>query len=59
MRGVDYAPGCRLITPHNVQVFEMQHWLHGAPVGTVDKFQGQEAPIATYSTEPLDLGEGS
>lgn len=39
-----------IITPYNAQVFEIQHRLTGARVGTVDKFQGQEAPIAIYST---------
>ena len=39
-----------VITPYNAQVFEIQQRLPGARVGTVDKFQGQEAPIAIYST---------
>ena len=39
-----------IITPYNAQVFEIQKCLPGAWVGTVDKFQGQEAPIAIYST---------
>jgi uncharacterized protein len=39
-----------IITPYNAQVFEIQQFLPGARVGTVDKFQGQEAPIAIYST---------
>jgi AAA domain len=39
-----------IITPYNAQVFEIQQQLPGAHVGTVDKFQGQEAPIAIYST---------
>ena len=39
-----------IITPYNAQVFEIQQRLPGARVGTVDKFQGQEAPIAIYST---------
>src|SRR4029077_4473208 len=39
-----------IITPHNAQVFEINQRLPGARVGTVDKFQGQEAPIAIYST---------
>ena len=38
-----------IITPYNAQVFEIQQRLPGARVGTVDKFQGQEAPIAIYS----------
>jgi superfamily I DNA and/or RNA helicase len=39
-----------IITPYNAQFFEIQERLPGARVGTVDKFQGQEAPIAIYST---------
>ena len=38
-----------IITPYNAQVFEIQQRLPGARVGTVDKFQGREAPIAIYS----------
>lgn len=38
-----------IITPYNAQVFEIQQHLPSARVGTVDKFQGQEAPIAIYS----------
>lgn len=38
-----------VIAPYNAQVFEIQQHLHGAHVGTVDKFQGQEAPITIYS----------
>ena len=39
-----------IITPYNAQVFEIKQRLPGARVGTVDKFQGQETPIAIYST---------
>lgn len=38
-----------IIAPYNAQVFEIQQLLHDARVGTVDKFQGQEAPITIYS----------
>lgn len=38
-----------VIAPYNAQVFEIQDRLPGARVGTVDKFQGQEAPIVIYS----------
>jgi superfamily I DNA and/or RNA helicase len=38
-----------IIAPYNAQVFEIQQLLPGARVGTVDKFQGQEAPISIYS----------
>ncbi len=38
-----------IIAPYNAQVFEIQRRLPGARVGTVDKFQGQEAAIVIYS----------
>jgi AAA domain len=40
-----------IIAPYNAQIFELQERLPGASVGTVDKFQGQEAPIVIYSTD--------
>jgi superfamily I DNA and/or RNA helicase len=38
-----------IIAPYNAQVFELQARLPDAAIGTVDKFQGQEAPIVIYS----------
>jgi len=38
-----------IIAPYNAQVFELQQRLPAARVGTVDKFQGQEAAIVIYS----------
>lgn len=38
-----------IIAPYNAQVFELQDRMPGARIGTVDKFQGQEAPIVIYS----------
>jgi len=38
-----------IIAPYNAQVFELQDRISGARIGTVDKFQGQEAPIVIYS----------
>lgn len=38
-----------IIAPYNAQVFEIQQRIPNAYVGTVDKFQGQEAPIAIYT----------
>ena len=38
-----------IIAPYNAQVFRIQSLLPGARVGTVDKFQGQEAPVVIYS----------
>jgi predicted RecB family nuclease len=38
-----------IIAPYNAQVFELQQRITGARIGTVDKFQGQEAAIVIYS----------
>jgi uncharacterized protein len=38
-----------IIAPYNAQVSALQESLPGFSVGTVDKFQGQEAPIVIYS----------
>ena len=38
-----------LITPYNAQVRSLGEALPGFRIGTVDKFQGQEAPISIYS----------
>jgi predicted RecB family nuclease len=38
-----------IVAPYNAQVGAIQRLLPRARVGTVDKFQGQEAPISIYS----------
>lgn len=38
-----------IIAPYNAQVFELQERIPRGRIGTVDKFQGQEAPIVIYS----------
>lgn len=38
-----------IVAPYNDQVHRLMARLPGAKVGTVDKFQGQEAPIVIYS----------
>jgi predicted RecB family nuclease len=38
-----------VIAPYNAQVFDLKDRMPGARIGTVDKFQGQEAPIVIYS----------
>ncbi|HEU5326402.1 MAG TPA: TM0106 family RecB-like putative nuclease [Candidatus Limnocylindria bacterium] len=38
-----------IVAPYNAQVGEIQRLLPDARVGTVDKFQGQQAPISIYS----------
>ena len=50
--GLEHAIGLDdvlIIAPYNAQVFKIQERLPGANVGTVDKFQGQEAPVVIYS----------
>nr|WP_247456490.1 AAA domain-containing protein [Bradyrhizobium sp. 166] len=41
-----------IIAPYNAQVFELQERIPGARVGTVDKFQGQEARIVIIPCRP-------
>jgi superfamily I DNA and/or RNA helicase len=38
-----------IIAPYNGQVFDLKDRVPSARIGTVDKFQGQEAPIVIYS----------
>jgi uncharacterized protein len=38
-----------LVAPYNAQVAEIGRRVPEARVGTVDKFQGQEAPVSIYS----------
>lgn len=50
-----------IIAPYNAQVFALKERLRGARIGTVDKFQGQEAPIVIYSmatSTPADAPRG-
>jgi uncharacterized protein len=50
-----------IVAPYNAQVSDLATRLRGARVGTVDKFQGQEAPIVIYSmatSSPEDAPRG-
>jgi uncharacterized protein len=51
-----------IIAPYNAQVFELKRRLPAqARIGTVDKFQGQEAPLVIYSmttSDPEDAPRG-
>ena len=38
-----------VVTPYNLQVRKLTECLPGLRVGTVDKFQGQQAPVVIYS----------
>lgn len=59
MRGEDVL----IVAPYNAQVSRLKEELEGtgARVGTVDKFQGQEAPVVVYSmatSRPEDAPRG-
>jgi uncharacterized protein len=50
-----------IVAPYNAQVGLLSRRLPGARVGTVDKFQGQEAPVVIYSmttSSPEDAPRG-
>ena len=50
-----------IVAPYNAQVSAITQRIPGARVGTVDKFQGQEAPVVVYSTttsRPEDAPHG-
>lgn len=38
-----------IVSPYNAQLAELRRLLPDARIGTVDKFQGQEAPVVFYS----------
>jgi predicted RecB family nuclease len=48
-----------VVAPYNAQVTRLTERLAGAgvPVGTVDKFQGQQAPVAIYSMATSSIDE--
>jgi len=50
-----------IVAPYNAQVSDLSARLQNARVGTVDKFQGQEAPLVIYSlttSSPEDAPHG-
>jgi predicted RecB family nuclease len=50
-----------VVAPYNAQVAEIARSLPGVRAGTVDKFQGQEAPVSLYSmatSSPEDAPRG-
>lgn len=46
-----------VIAPYNAQVRTIAERINGVRVGTVDKFQGQEAPISIYSMASSSVEE--
>lgn len=50
-----------IVAPYNAQVSALREKLPGLKIGTVDKFQGQEAPVVIYSmtsSSPEDAPRG-
>src|SRR4029077_13239967 len=50
-----------IVAPYNAQVSDLSNRLPKAKVGTVDKFQGQQAPVVIYSmttSSPEDAPRG-
>jgi superfamily I DNA and/or RNA helicase len=50
-----------IVAPYNAQVADLSARLPGIQIGTVDKFQGQEAPVVIYSlttSSPEDAPRG-
>jgi uncharacterized protein len=50
-----------IVSPYNAQVFNLASRLPNFRIGTVDKFQGQEAPVVIYSmatSSPEDAPRG-
>ena len=50
-----------VVAPYNAQVADLSMRLPGARIGTVDKFQGQQAPVVIYSlttSSPEDAPRG-
>ena len=48
-----------VVAPYNAQVQALSDGLPGIRVGTVDRFQGQEAPVALVSMTDSAIGESS
>jgi superfamily I DNA and/or RNA helicase len=50
-----------IVSPYNAQVFNLAGRISNVKIGTVDKFQGQEAPVVIYSmatSSPEDAPRG-
>lgn len=46
-----------IVAPYNAQVSALREKLPGMKIGTVDKFQGQEAPVVIYSMTSSSPGD--
>lgn len=56
-----YMDNILIVAPYNAQVFRLSEQLPNRRIGTVDKFQGQEAPVVIYpmtTSSPEDAPRG-
>jgi uncharacterized protein len=64
MKGIDHSlteADILIVSPYNAQVFNLADRIQNVKIGTVDKFQGQEAPVVIYSmatSSPEDAPRG-
>jgi predicted RecB family nuclease len=64
MNGIEHpltANDILIVSPYNAQVFNLADRIPNVKIGTVDKFQGQEAPVVIYSmatSSPEDAPRG-
>jgi len=64
MKGIERsltASDILIVSPYNAQVFNLADRIPNMRIGTVDKFQGQEAPVVIYSmatSSPEDAPRG-
>jgi uncharacterized protein len=56
-----YMKDILIVAPYNAEIFRLSERLPTGRIGTVDKFQGQEAPVVIYSmttSSPEDAPRG-
>jgi len=61
LRDLDRTRDILIVAPYNAQVADLSARLPGVRIGTVDKFQGQQAPVVIYSlttSSPEDAPRG-
>ena len=64
MKGIEHRlteADILIVSPYNAQVFNLADRIPNLKIGTVDKFQGQEAPVVIYSmatSSPEDAPRG-
>lgn len=57
MSGPLQSKDIMVVSPYNLQVNLLIEHLQGVKIGTIDKFQGREAPVAIISMTASDVSE--